>query len=216
MPGSKVIPINTHEQVRTKLIAAIGSILARVGFSRCNEDLVAQEAGLKRINIFRYFGGLPGLVSAFGESGLFWPTTDELLQETIDNFPQLTPEEQMSAFFKSLLVCLRHRPQTLDILAWEALERNELSRRLEDVRVRTALEYFENLHGEIPEDIDLSAIVALLAGAVFFLSVQSRNMRTFGGIDLQSEAGWKRIEQAIELLMRGSFSKDDQSRNEKF
>ena len=208
MTGRKVIPINTHEQVRAKLIAAAGSLLARAGFSRCNEDQVAHEAGLKRINIFRYFGGLPGLVSAFGESGQFWPTTHELLQETTENFPKLTPEEQMSAFFKSLLVCLRRRPQTLDILAWEALERNELSRRLEDVRVRTALEYFENLHGEIPEDIDLSAIVALLAGAVFFLSVQSRNMRTFGGIDLQSEAGWKRIEQAIELLMRGSLSKE--------
>ncbi|MFP4050053.1 MAG: TetR/AcrR family transcriptional regulator [Desulfovermiculus sp.] len=206
MPGNKVIPIDTHEQVKNRLIQAVGLILAREGFSRCNEDLVAQEAGLKRINIFRFFGGLPGLVSAFAESGHFWPTTQELLQETAGDFPHLSPEEQMSAFFKSLLICLRRRPQTLDILAWEALERNELSRRLEDVRVRTALEYFENLHGEIPEDIDLSAIVALLAGAVFFLSVQSRNMRSFGGIDLQSDAGWKRIEQAIELLMRGSLS----------
>ncbi len=215
MNGKKVIPINTHEHVKAKLIAAAGSVLARYGFSKCNEDLVADQAGLKRINIFRYFGGLPGLVSAFGESGHFWPTTSELLQETADNFSQLTPEEQMSAFFKSLLGCLRRRPQTLDILAWEVLERNELSRRLEDVRVRNALEYFENLHGEIPENIDLSAIVALLAGAVFFLSVQSRNMRTFGGIDLQSDAGWKRIEHAIELLMRGSFGMEGQTTNDK-
>ncbi len=206
MPSSKVIPINTNEQMKAKLITSVGQTLAQDGFSTCNEDLVAQGAGVKRINIFRFFGGLPGLVSAFGDSGQFWPTTEELLQETEASFPDITPEEQMSAFFKSLLLCLRRRPQTLDILAWETLERNELSRRLEDVRVRTALEYFENLHGEIPEDIDLSAIVALLAGAVFFLSVQSRNMRTFGGIDLQSDAGWKRIEQAIELLMRGSLS----------
>ncbi|WP_027370774.1 TetR/AcrR family transcriptional regulator [Desulfovermiculus halophilus] len=206
MNGNKVISTNTHAQVKKKLVAAVGRLLARVGFSRLNEDLVVEEAGVKRINIFRFFGGLPGLVSAFGESGDFWPSTSELLAETAADFPDLTPEEQMSAFFKSLLTCLRRRPQTLDILAWETLERNELSRRLEDIRVRTALEYFEHLHGEIPDDIDLSAVVALLAGAVFFLSVQSRNMRTFGGIDLQSDAGWKRIEQAIELLMRGSLS----------
>ncbi len=211
MPNNKVIPINTNEQIKKKLIAAVGPLLAEVGFARCNEGMVAERAGLKRINIFRFFGGLPGLVSAFGESGDFWPSPAELMAETAGCFPQLGPEEQMSAFFKSLLTCLRSRPQTLDILAWEALERNELSRRLEDVRVRTALEYFEHLHGEIPDDIDLSAVVALLAGAVFFLSVQSRNMRTFGGIDLHSDAGWKRIEQAIELLMRGALSKNGKS-----
>jgi hypothetical protein len=36
-------------------------------------------------------------------------------------------------------------------------------------------------------------------------------MRTFGGIDLHSDAGWKRIEQTIELLMRGALSKDGKS-----
>ncbi|MCF8039244.1 MAG: TetR/AcrR family transcriptional regulator [Desulfohalobiaceae bacterium] len=206
MPANKVIPIDTNDQIKYRLISAVGPILARVGFNRINEDLVARESGLKRINIFRFFGGLPGLVSAFGDSGHFWPSTRELLQETDQGFTDIFPEQQMASFFKSLLICLRRRPHTLDILAWETLERNELSKRLEDIRVRTSLEYFENLHGEIPEEIDLSAVVALLAGAVFFLSVQSRNTRTFGGIDLQSEAGWRRIEQAIELLMRGSLS----------
>jgi AcrR family transcriptional regulator len=206
MPDDKVIPINTHELVKQRLVSAVGPLLARVGFNRLSEDLIVRETGLKRINIFRFFGGLPGLVSAYGESGQFWPPTEELLTETSANFTELPPEQQMAAFFKSLLICLRRRPQTLDILAWETLERNELSKRLEDVRVRTALEYFENLHGEIPDSIDLSAIVALLAGAVLFLSVHSRNMRTFGGIDLQSESGWRRIEEAIELLMRGSLS----------
>ncbi len=205
----KVLSINSNEIIKRKLISAVGQVLARVGFSHCNEDLVAQKAGVKRFNIFQLFGGLPNLVSAFGKSQEFWPSTEELLQETFPNFNELSPEQQIAAFFKSLHTCLRRRPQTLDILAWEPLERNELSKRLEDIRVRTALEYFENLHGEVPEDIDLSAIVALLAGAVFFLSVQSRNTKTFGGIDLHSELGWYRIEKAIELLMQSPFNKSN-------
>ena len=205
-PGENVVSINTNEIIKEKLITAVGNVLARVGFKGVNEDLVASEAGVKRINIFRLYGGLSELVSAFGESGRFWPFSRELMQETRANFSEISTEQQMAAFFKSLLICLRRRPQTLDILAWEPLERNELSKRLEDVRVRSSLEYFENLHGEIPENIDLSAIVALLAAAVFFLSVYSRNSKTFGGIDLQSEKGWQRIELAIEQLVRGSFS----------
>jgi AcrR family transcriptional regulator len=206
MPSDKVIPLNSNAIIKDKLIAAVGRSLAKVGFHGLSEDLVAKESGFKKVNIYRFFGGLPGLVSAFGESEYFWPSTEELLRETKASFTEQPPEEQMAAFFKSLLICLRRRPQTLDILAWEPLQRNEFSKRLEDIRVRTSLEYFEHLHGEIPEDIDLSAMVALLAGAVFFLSIHSRNTKTFGGIDLQSETGWQRIEQAIEILMHGSFS----------
>jgi AcrR family transcriptional regulator len=206
MSQSNVISIDHKKMVKSKLISAVGPVLARAGFAATGEDLVAQEAGVKKSNITRFFGGLPGLVSAFGESGQFWPTVEELMQATPPEFAQMPPEQQVAAFFKSMLTCLRSRPVSLDILAWSALERNDLSRRLEDVQVRTALEYFEHLHGEISEDIDLSAIVALLAGAVHFLSIRSRNSRTFGGIDLESEAGWRRIEKAIEILMNGSLS----------
>ncbi len=206
MPRSNVIPIDHKKLVQSKLISAVGPVVARVGFARLDEARIAQEAGVKTSNITRFFGGLPGLMSAFGESGLFWPTVEELMQETPREFPMLSPDQQVAAFFKSMLSCLRRRPVSLDILAWAALERNDLSRRLEDVQVRTALEYFEHLHGEISDDIDLSAIVALLAGAVHFLAIRSRNTRTFGGIDLESEAGWRRIEKAIEILMNGSLS----------
>jgi hypothetical protein len=48
MPNNKVIPINTNEQIKKKLIAAVGPLLAEVGFARCNEDMVAEKAGLKR------------------------------------------------------------------------------------------------------------------------------------------------------------------------
>jgi AcrR family transcriptional regulator len=201
-----VIPIDTRELIRGKLLAAVGPALAREGFKRLDEDLVAREAGVQRYNIFRYFGGLPGLITAFGESSLFWPRVEELMRETPEDFRHLSPEKQVATFFKSLLATLRRRPLTLDIMAWEALERNELSKRLEDVRVRTSLEYFENMQGEIPDEIDLSAIVALLAGAVQFLTIRSRNTRSFGGIDLESEKGWRRIEKAIDVLLGGSLT----------
>jgi len=206
MPRQKVISINSRALIEEKLVQAVGPVLAQVGFNRFDAGLVAREAGVKRVNVFRFFGGLPGLVAAYGESSHFWPTVEELLVETTEHFKDLPPEQQVAAFFKSMLITLRRRPLTLDIMAWEALERNELSKRLEDVRVRISLEYFENLQGDIPESIDLSAIVALLAGAVHFLTIRSRNARTFGGIDLESEAGWRRIEKAIELLMRGSLT----------
>ncbi|MFO7716951.1 MAG: TetR/AcrR family transcriptional regulator [Thermodesulfobacteriota bacterium] len=206
MARNKVISINTHAEVKNKLLQAVGQVLASTGFTHCTAERVAQEAGVQQVNIERFFGDVAGLVSVYAESGAFWPQTPELFAETEAQFAEFPPDQQIASFFKSLLVCLRRRPQTLDILAWESVQRNELSRRLEDVRVRTALEYFEHLDGDIAEDIDLTAIVALLAAAVVYLGLQSRNTRTFGGIDLHSDQGWQRIEQAIALLMQGSLT----------
>ncbi len=205
MSEAKVIPIDSEKRIREKLISAIGTILAREGFERPDEDLVAREAGVAAGNIRRCFGGLEGLVSAFGQSDVFWPSSRELMRETRADFAELTAEQQVAAFYKSLLVALRRRPETMDILAWEALERNDYSRRLEEIRVRISLEYFENMQGDIPEGTDLSAIVAILAGAVQFLAVRSRRSAHFGGMDLRSERGWHRIEAAIEALLCGSF-----------
>lgn len=206
MSESRIISIDCERRIREKLIAATGRVLAQKGFERLDSERVAREAGVASGNIRRCFGGLEGLVDAYGESEAFWPSAQELMRQTRDDFGQLYPEQQMAAFYKSLLTSLRHRPETTDILAWEALERNDYSRRLEEVRVRVSLEYFENLQSEIPEEADISAIVALLAGAVQFIAIRSRRSSNFGGIALNSEKGWNRIERAIEALMSGSFA----------
>jgi AcrR family transcriptional regulator len=206
MSEAKVIPIDCEKRIREKLISATGTILAREGFERMDEDLVAREAGVGMGNIRRCFGGLEGLISAFGQSEVFWPSSRELMRETRRDFAELSAEQQVAAFYKSLLSALRRRPETMDILAWEALERNDYSRRLEEIRVRISLEYFENMQGDIPEEADVSAIVAILAGAVQFLAVRSRRSAHFGGIDLRSGRGWRRIEAAIDALLTGSFT----------
>ena len=206
MPEDKIIPIDSERRIREKLVRAIGRVLARDGFERLHEARVAEEADVATANIRRCFGGLGGLVTAFGQSEDFWPSARELMRETRGDFADMSAEQQVAAFYKSLLPAMRRRPLTVDILAWEALERNEYSRRLEEVRVRISLEYFENLQGEIPERADLSAIVAMLAGAVQFLMVRSRRTSHFGGIDLCSDKGWRRLEAAIDALVSGSFS----------
>lgn len=206
MSESKVIFIDSERRIREKLISATGRVLAREGFRRLDRERVAEEAEVGAGNIIRCFGGLEGLVDVYGQSEAFWPSARELMEDSPEGFAELSPEQQVAAFYKSLLAALRRRPETMDILAWEAVERNDYSRRLEEIRVRVSLEYFENLQGEIPEGTDLSAIVALLAGAIQFVAARSRRSSSFGGIALNSEKGWQRIDRAIEALMSGSFS----------
>lgn len=201
MERLKIVPITSAGVVRRRLVAAVGPVLARVGFAGISADLVAAEAGCRRADLFRLFHGLPGLVAAFAETDGYWPSAAELLGDDVESLRRLPPAELVAAFFKRYLRALLRRPQTLDILAWEALSRNDLTRAVEGVRERTALEFFEHMNEDPPDDVDLTALVMLMAGGVHFLVVRSRTADCVGGVDLESEAGWRRIEQTIDLIL---------------
>lgn len=198
--------IDRREQTKEKLIKAVGKVLGENGFKGLGVNKVAREAGVDKVLVYRYFGGLAELIGEYSRTVDFWPTVGELLGPNPDRIKKMLPDEQVAEFFKSFLSALRKRPLTQDILAWELLERNEFTKQLEDIRIRTILEYFEQLD-EMPDDENLSAIVVLMGGAINHLIVKSRINRSIGGIDLESEEGWTRIDKGIDLLLKGIFNR---------
>lgn len=194
------------EKTKKRLIEAVGKILSRDGFKGLGVNKVAHAAGVDKVLIYRYFGGLPELITAFSHTVDFWPDVDELMGPNPGAIKKLGPDEQMAFFFKSFLKALRRRPMTQNILIWRASEEHELAARLDDIRMRTALEFFENLEN-IPDEPDLTAVVVLMFGGITNILIQSQTRSFVGGIDLSAEAGWKRIEAGIDLLFRGTFKK---------
>jgi AcrR family transcriptional regulator len=203
----KVIPIRNKEITKQKLVRAVGKVLAEVGFQRLGVNMIAREAGVDKKLIYRYYHGLEGLVAEYGRTVDFWPTAEELLGEDAERIRAMAPHELMSQFFRRYLRAILRRPQTLEILAWEGVVRNDLTRSLEEVRVKTALEFFELMQADPPEEVDLTALVMILAGAVNFLAVRSRMHRSLGGVDLQSEAGWKRIDDTLDLILERTLKR---------
>ncbi|MDD3312738.1 TetR/AcrR family transcriptional regulator [Pseudodesulfovibrio sp.] len=199
----KVVPIRNKELTKERLVKAVGKVLADVGFKRLGVNLVAREADVDKKLIYRYFGGLEGLVAAYGRTVEFWPSAEELLGEDRERIRKMAPHALMSLFFKRHFKAILARPNTLEILAWEAMEKNHLTQALEQVRVKSALEFFELMEQDPPEEVDLTALVLLMHGAMTFLAVRSRIHRSLGGVDLQSESGWQRIERTLDQIMLG-------------
>ncbi len=202
----KVISFDRKEQTKERLIKAVGRVLAKDGFKGLGVNKVARAAGVDKVLVYRYFGGLPELVAAYSRSVDFWPTVEELLGPDPESLGKLPPDRQMAFFFKRFTAALRKRPLTQEILAWEMLERNELMEELEQARIRTALECFEYFE-DLPDDMDLSTIVVLMWGAVNYLIIRSRVNTTIGGIDLFTDEGWDRVDRGIDLLLKGIFDR---------
>jgi AcrR family transcriptional regulator len=186
-----------------RILAAVGEVLARDGFGAVGVNAIARRAGVDKVLIYRYFGGLPELLHAWGSSGRFWPSVDELLGQDAQAVRALPMPERYALFFERFIDALRARPLTLEILAAEVVERNELTAILDAQREHWGAQA-EALFGgdEFQRLPHLRGITLLLVVGVQYLLVRARNTRMFSGIDVGSDAGWAAIKASIAGMAR--------------
>jgi AcrR family transcriptional regulator len=184
-----------------RILAAVGEVLAREGFGAIGVNAIAREAGVDKVLIYRYFGGLPELLGTWGASGRFWPRVDELLGDEPKAFLALPAPERYARFLEHFIDGLRARPLTLEILAAEIVERNALTAVLEAEREAWGEEASRLLGGrEFARRPELRGLTILLVSGVQYLLVRSRRIRVFGGIDIASDAGWTEIKAAVRKM----------------
>ncbi len=195
-----------REATRARLIAAVGSLLAREGFKGLGVNAVAREAGVDKVLIYRYFGGLSELIAAFGREGNFWPSIKELCGGDIEAYGRLSVPEQLSRLGRSFIQAIRSRPLTQEILAWEMVERNELTVELETIRENTMMNFFDLFFPASNKGPDIAAVGAIIGAGVSYLVTRGRQVSIYNGVDLQSEAGWRRLERTIDTIIEGLFT----------
>jgi hypothetical protein len=104
------------------------------------------------------------------------------------------------------MAAIRTRPLTQEILAWEMIERNELTVELEAIRENTMMNFFEMFFHSANKGPDIAAMGAIIGAGISYLVSRGRKIRFYNGIDLDSEAGWQRLEGAIDTMIRGTFA----------
>lgn len=180
-----------------KLVAAVGTVLLRAGVDGLGVNAIANEAGVDKKLIYRYFGGLPGLMRAFGERGDFWPDVDELLGPD----REVLALGDLAAIGAEVLARhargLRRRPITLHLLAWECVRRNALTTVLEEIR-QDRSEALGRAFAEAGFALgrDAQVLSTLLAAAINYLAVRGRELVVFGDARLD-DPGWAEIEATI-------------------
>lgn len=184
-----------------RIIAAVEQILARDGFASLGINQIARQAGVDKVLIYRYFGGLPELLRAFGERGSFWPSIKELLPD-IETLREKPLTELLSAFLLRFIDALRKRPLTIEILAMEIDAPNALSQVLDEVREEWGRHVAQVLGGDNhPDALELNVSINLIVAGALHLMVRARRTVTWSGIPIQEERGWDAIKHGIAWLV---------------
>lgn len=193
-----------RQATRERVLEAVGRLLAREGFGGLGVNAVAREAGVDKVLIYRYFGGLEALLEAWGRTSVLGAGRQS---EGDAGGATVGPADRAEAFLSAYVRDLRENPEALEVMRWELVEDNALTRRLAEVR---EAEGFAELRAlGVPKAraaaVDLPAVAAVLTAGLIHLALRARSAPEWLGIPLRTDEGWARIERAAVALARAGL-----------
>ena len=195
-----MVPVQNRDRPATEaaLVRAIETILVRDGHTGLGINAVAREAGVDKVLIYRYFGGLPQLIEAFGKTVDFWPSEDELAGGDLAGLQALPPRARYAQLMRNYIRAIRARPILREVLVWDAVQKSELTAVLDQIREERAVNVISALaDGVSDRSDDFFAVLAILGAATNYFTVIARDTPVFAGVHLQSQEGWTRLEEAM-------------------
>lgn len=185
------------------LLEAALRVLARDGFAALGPNAVAAEAGCDKKLIYRYFGGIDGLVEALaGELGLWLGGAAPTPPEGADY------AGRAAALLLGYAEGLRGDLALQRVLAWELAETSAPLRKLEAARSEAFGRWTRAAMGTArpPEGVDAPAVNAVLIAALHYLVLRSRTLGRFAGIELATPEGQARIDAALRFLLERAYA----------
>lgn len=191
------------------LVRAVETILVRDGHTGLGVNAIAREAGVDKVLIYRYFGGLPQLIEAFGKTIDFWPNEEELVGGDLARLRALPPRDRYAEFVRNYVRAIRARPLLREVLVWDTVQKSELTAVLDQIREDTAVGVISALSDGVAErSDDFFAVLAILGAATHYFAMIARNTPVFAGVNLHTEEGWTRIEEGMVHIVE-RFLTDD-------
>jgi len=185
--------INTEQRI----LDAVETLLQNQGFPIVGINAVAREAGCDKVLIYRYFGGIDGLLQRFADEHDLWWSVDEIITENMDEISQMTLSQFLDNLLKRHIKALQSRPLTQEIMAWELSASNPLTQALHKMRSEQGMLLVKKvrLHFNQP-GIDIGGILGIFGSAINHLVIRTRHRHS----EYEKEEWW-RLEQTISGLL---------------
>lgn len=189
-------------KTQAAIVAAARDVLAREGFQGLGINAVARAAGCDKQLIYRYFGGLEGLVDAIGADFATW-LEDSLGPAT----PAATYGELSERLILGFLEALRDNVLVQRIAAWEIADPSPLVARLTAARGAAMMAWMARTRGDLtpPAGLDAPALNMFLIAGVQQLVLSSSAVGGFSGVPLKTDADWDRVRAAAVRIIRAVY-----------
>ncbi|MEZ0607408.1 TetR/AcrR family transcriptional regulator [Fibrella sp. WM1] len=192
-----------RQQTEQRLIDAVHELITTEGFDQVRINRLAQQAKVNKILIYRYFGGLSGLIDAYYAK--YMPvSTDPLVDRnqlediSAEAFLKLCCDYLLNEFRELKTNSPAQQILKNDLFAYQPGATNPLTAGKEEQiqsMVDTMSRLVHPVHGR--------PLLAVFVSAMTMLTFLAQDKRTLLGIYLGDEKGWDQIEQAVQFLHDG-------------
>jgi AcrR family transcriptional regulator len=193
-----------REATERRILDAAGRVIARDGFRGLGVNAVAREAGVDKVLIYRYFGGIEALLDTWGREvlGVAEPVPHPAT-------PTTSAADRAAASLIGFARAARLNPQALEVMRWELVEDNALTRRLAGLRESAGMANLSRigLDEEQARAVDLPALAAVLSAGLLHIALRARTAPRWLGIPIRTKQGWARLEQAAVTLVRSALAR---------
>jgi len=198
-----MMTIRDVEKTKEKILDGLGALLAEEGFGALGVNAVARRAGVDKVLIYRYFGGMQKLLRTYAIGGDFWPSISQQAGAALSELAGMSLRDLSVRLLKGHMRELLKRPRTQEIMRWELLKRNELSDELARAREQQGLEIMQLLGSldDVPPGVDLAAVAALVHAGLSYLVLRAHTADDYIGVGLNTTKGRRRIENAVETII---------------
>lgn len=181
--------------------AAVESVLKR-GFSGSLVSEIIKKAKIEPVVFYNRYQNLEEFFSEFVKGYDYW--FSDVAKEANK---QETPHDQFIALIEGLQECMIEKSVMQELIRWEIAEGNDITKRTSSIREMFTLplaEKYDNLFKN--SGIDFVAIATIIISGLYYLYLH-KDRSTFCNIDMNTEEGRNRVNQAIKFLSELLFSK---------
>ena len=185
-------------QTSQKIINALEEVVAERGVEGIGINRIAEKAGVSKVLIYRYFGGLEGLLTYYIKMGRLFPL---LSSATLEQLRPVHENDMSKLWYKQVVHIFRYfrqYPAAFHVLKATVMDNDAtatIASKAYDEEVTRMVDQLSYVKGA-----DTRAISAIMVGAMSYLTIVSQTNRTMMGIDLTSDEGWHRIEEAVRVI----------------
>ena len=181
--------------------AAVESVLKR-GFSGSLVSEIIKKAKIEPVVFYNRYQNLEEFFSEFVKGYDYW--FSDVAKEANK---RETSYDQFIALIEGLQECMIEKSVMQELIRWEIAEGNDITKRTASIREMFTIPLAEKYDDLFKNSgIDFVAIATIIVSGLYYLYLH-KDRSTFCNIDMNTEEGRDRINQAIKFLSELLFSK---------
>lgn len=188
--------MKNREQTEEKILEAVGSIIENQGFEKVGINAIATEAGVSKMLIYRYFGGVEELIAQYLIQKDYWANTDAVI---------INPEavgDSIKSMFRRQVEQLRNDVTLRRLYRWELFTDNQNIQQLRNRREENGCRLIKMVSALTGcPDAQVAALASILSASISYLALLESQCQSYNGICLQTDEGWNQLMQGIEMII---------------